>query len=83
MEKFLFDISHLNLDDNKMDVLKRAERAVARLTEEDRCKLRQCIDECLCAAMLFDETGKMEYFAMMKNAMEEFVKTLRVLEKED
>lgn len=83
MEKFLFDISRFNLDDDKMDVLERAERVVAKLTEEDRCKLRQCIDECLSVAIMFDETGKPEYFAIMKNAIEEFMKTLRVLEKED
>lgn len=67
----------------KMDALKRAERAVAKLTEENRCKLRNCIDECLCAAILFDETGKLEYLAKMKNAMKEFINTLRLLEKED
>ncbi|MCS7114722.1 MAG: hypothetical protein RMJ15_01140 [Nitrososphaerota archaeon] len=66
-----------------MDVLERAERAVAKLTEEDRYKLRQCIDECLCAAIMFDENGKLEYFVRMKNAMKGFMKTLRMLEKED
>ncbi|MEM3697473.1 MAG: hypothetical protein QXQ94_08265 [Candidatus Bathyarchaeia archaeon] len=64
-----------------MDVLERAEHMVAKLTEEDRCKLRQCIDECLCAAIMFDETGQLEYFVMMKNAMEKFMKTLRLLEE--
>ncbi|MGB9684330.1 MAG: hypothetical protein ACPL1Z_05310 [Candidatus Bathyarchaeales archaeon] len=71
----------LNVDD-RMDVLERAERVIAKLTESDRIKLRYCIDECLSAAIMFDETGKLEYFAKMKNAMEEFVKTLRALEEE-
>ncbi|MEM2969340.1 MAG: hypothetical protein QXR63_00210 [Candidatus Bathyarchaeia archaeon] len=66
-----------------MDVFERTERLVARLTKEEKSKLRQCIDECLFAAIKFDETGKPEYFAKMKNAMKEFMKTLKTLEKED
>jgi hypothetical protein len=67
-----------------MDVLKKARRLVAKLTEEDRIKLRLCsIDECLSAAIMFEEAGKAKHFAKMKNTMENFVKTLRLLEKED
>lgn len=66
-----------------MDVLERTERVVEKLTEADRIKLRRCIDECLSAALMFDETGEPEYFAMMRNAMEEFMETLRLLEKDD
>lgn len=66
-----------------MDVLKRAERAAEKLAEADRNKLRRCIDERLSAAIMFDETRKLEYFARMKNIMEEFMETLRLLEKDD
>jgi hypothetical protein len=66
-----------------MDVLKKARRVVAKLTKEDRIKLRLCIDECLSAAIMFEEAGKAKHFAKMKNTMENFVKTLRLLEKED
>ncbi|MEM3759592.1 MAG: hypothetical protein QXZ02_00610 [Candidatus Bathyarchaeia archaeon] len=62
--------------------MEKAESVVAKLTEEDRIKLRQLIDECLLAAMNFDETGKPEYFVKMKDSMERFMKTLEQLEKE-
>ncbi|MEM3458970.1 MAG: hypothetical protein QXN36_00055 [Candidatus Bathyarchaeia archaeon] len=60
----------------------KAENVVARLTREDRIKLRQLIDECLSAAINFDETGKPEYFVKMKDSVEGFMKTLKQLEKE-
>ncbi|MEM2112287.1 MAG: hypothetical protein QXX08_10510 [Candidatus Bathyarchaeia archaeon] len=66
-----------------MDELEKAQHIVAKLTKEDRTKLRRYIDECLSVAIMFDETGKLEYFARMKNAMENFTKTLKVLEKRD
>jgi len=44
-----------------MDVLERAERVAEKLAEADRIKLRRCIDECLFAAIMFDETGKLEF----------------------
>jgi len=44
-----------------MDVLGRAEHVAAKLTEADRNKLRRCIDERLFAAIMFDETGKLEF----------------------
>lgn len=62
--------------------IERAERIVARLTVEDKGKLRRCIDECLFAAIKFDETGKPEYFVKMKNSMERFIETLKLLETE-
>jgi len=65
-----------------MDILEKAESVVARLTEEDRCKLSQLIDECLSAAIKFDETGKPEYFVKMKNSMEKFMEVLEQLENE-
>ncbi|MEM3697898.1 MAG: hypothetical protein QXZ02_04165 [Candidatus Bathyarchaeia archaeon] len=64
-----------------MDEIEKAQRIVAKLTKEDRVALRRCIDECLSAAIMFDETGKLEYFARMKNTMENFIKTLRLLRK--
>lgn len=66
-----------------MDTLEKAENVVARLTEEDRIKLRQLIDECLLAAINFDETGKPEYFVKMKGSMEKFMEALEQLEKAD
>lgn len=65
-----------------MDILEKAENVVARLTEEDRIKLRQLIDECLSAAIKFDETGKPEHFVEMKSSMERFMKTLEQMEEE-
>ncbi|MEM3576833.1 MAG: hypothetical protein QXX51_00040 [Candidatus Bathyarchaeia archaeon] len=66
-----------------MDEIEKAQRIVAKLTKEDKVALRQCVDECLSAAIMFDETGKLEYFVRMKNAMENFMKTLGLLEEED
>ncbi|MEM3565928.1 MAG: hypothetical protein QXK18_03530 [Candidatus Bathyarchaeia archaeon] len=66
-----------------MDILEKAESVVARLTEEDRIKLRRLIDECLLAAINFDETGKPEYFVKMKNSMEKFMEVLEQLENEN
>ncbi|MEM2130121.1 MAG: hypothetical protein QXZ70_05945 [Candidatus Bathyarchaeia archaeon] len=65
-----------------MDILEKAENVVTRLSEEDRIKLRQFIDECLSAAIKFDETGKPEYFVKMKCSIEKFMETLEQLEKE-
>jgi len=65
-----------------MDILEKAESVVARLTEEDRCKLSQLIDECLSAAIKFDETGKPEYFVKLKGSIDKFMGTLEQLEKE-
>jgi hypothetical protein len=62
--------------------MERAERVVARLTVEDMIELRQGIDECLFAAIKFDETGKTEYFVKMKNSCQTFLQILYELEKE-
>ena len=62
--------------------MEKARRSVAKLTVDDRVKLRQFIDECLSAAIKFDETRKPEYFVKMKDSMEKFMKTLEQLEKE-
>ncbi|MEM3629263.1 MAG: hypothetical protein QXU46_04175 [Candidatus Bathyarchaeia archaeon] len=66
-----------------MNEIEKAQHIVAKLTKEDRIKLKQYINECLSVAIMFDETGKPEYFTKMKNTMEEFMKTLRMLEKKD
>ena len=66
-----------------MDALERAKRVIAKLTDEDRIKLRQCVDKCLSAAIMFNKTRKAEYFTKMKDIMENFMKTLELLEKED
>lgn len=52
-KSFLFELTVLNVD-YKMDVLKRAEHAVAKLAREEWIKLRQCIDKCLSAAITFE-----------------------------
>ncbi|MGB9756175.1 MAG: hypothetical protein ACPLVJ_00115 [Candidatus Bathyarchaeales archaeon] len=65
-----------------MDKIERARRVVAKLTLEDMHLLKQYIDRCLVAAIKFDETGKPEFFAEMKNAMEEFMNALKELENE-
>jgi hypothetical protein len=65
-----------------MSSIEKAERIVARLTAEDKRKLRNYIDECLLAAIKFDETWKPEHFIKMKNSMERFLGTLDRLEKE-
>ncbi|MEM3573675.1 MAG: hypothetical protein QXJ62_05550 [Nitrososphaeria archaeon] len=65
-----------------MDILEKAEKVVTRLSDEDRVKLRQFIDECLSAAIKFDQTGKPEYFVKMKGSIEKFMETLKQLEKE-
>jgi len=65
-----------------MGSVEKAERVVARLTEEDKYKLRRRIDECLLAAIKFDETRKAEYFVKMKDSLEMFMETLERLERE-
>jgi hypothetical protein len=65
-----------------MKNIEKAERAIARLTAEDKRKLRNYIDECLLAAIKFDETWKPEHFIKLKNSMEKFLGTLNRLEKE-
>jgi hypothetical protein len=65
-----------------MKNIEKAERAIARLTAEDKRKLRNYIDECLLAAIKFDETWKLEHFIKLKNSMEKFLGTLDRLEKE-
>jgi hypothetical protein len=64
-----------------MDKIEKA-RSVAKLTSEDIHMLKLYIERCLIAAIEFDETEKPEYFAEMKSAIEEFIKTLKKLEKE-
>jgi hypothetical protein len=64
-----------------MGIIEKAERVVAMLTVEDMIELRQCIDECLFAAIKFDETGKTEYFVKMKNSCQTFLQMLDELEK--
>ncbi|MEM3827959.1 MAG: hypothetical protein QXP36_01910 [Conexivisphaerales archaeon] len=64
-----------------MDEIEKAQHIIAKLTEENRIKLRQCIDECLSAAIKFNETGKPDYFVKMKSSLEKFMETLEQLEK--
>lgn len=63
-----------------MGYLEKAERVVARMTAEDRYKLRLYIDDCLSAAIKFDETRKPGYFVKMKDSMKKFLETLEQLE---
>jgi hypothetical protein len=65
-----------------MKNIEKAERVIARLTAEDKRKLRYYIDECLLAAIKFDETQKPEHLIKMKSSMEKFLGTLDRLEKE-
>ena len=65
-----------------MGVLEKAENLVARLTKEDRIKLRQLADKCLAAAIKFNETGKPEYFVKMKGSIKKLTETLEQLERE-
>lgn len=61
--------------------MEKAGRLVARLTVDDRVKLRQCIDECLSAAIKFDETGKPEYFVINEEFYRRVHENIRAIRK--
>jgi|YelNatPaOPRAMG01_1025707.scaffolds.fasta_scaffold33673_3 hypothetical protein len=65
-----------------MKNIEKAERVIARLNAKDKRKLRYYIDECLLAAIKFDETRAPEHLIKMKSSMEKFLGTLDRLEKE-
>jgi len=65
-----------------MSSIEKAKRIVAGLTAEYRRKLRHHVDECLRAAIKFDETRRSEYFVEMKSSIKKFMETLEQLEKE-
>jgi len=56
-----------------LSMFERAEKVVKKLTKEDRERLRTQIDNCLLMAIKFDETGKAEYYAKMKNYCQTFL----------
>jgi len=64
-----------------MDSITTARRVVAKLTAEDLKKLGRYVDDCLLAAIRFDETQKPEHFIQMKRSIEAFFETIDTWEK--
>jgi len=64
-----------------IEMFEQAEKVVKKLTKKDKERLRHQLDNCLIMANKFDETGKAEYYAKMKNYCQTFLQMLDELEK--
>jgi len=61
-------------------MLERVEKVVSKLSRKDREALLHDLDHCLLMANKFEETGKPEYFVIMKTACKTFLEKLEELE---